>query len=477
MPNPICETQNWASGSGEGVGIAHQRDGKLRSRTPGEHVDGYAATREEALLAQVRVLKDKHDALAAASGENFNLFEILGRQTDEVRTHSAILAELLDPNGSHRQGAVFAQRFLERLDMGDVVAEDTRVRREVAIAGDSRADILIETDEACIVIENKIHAGDQPKQLERYHEYAVRSPTAKVLYLTLLGVEPSADSLGQLSVEAVTRISYKEHVVRWLDDCIKEMSRVPQIREILAHYQALLRKLTGTSTGGMNMELKELLMARQGNTYNFELAPAIAEALTALSVEAEWEFWETLKKRLLEAGPVGWRLTTVPGVGEASNPPKEVTDDVIRHAHGTGRKKWDYGWTFRIESDTKPDRYAKEGVDVLLRVECDGGGWGFYGLIAVKQTPTGKRQLQRSEERAVTVFDEWAERMSGLEEGGWRTEGEWWLAWTYPTENVDLRKSAWLAPEVIRQFRDEDRVTALVEDIQITIDAIERQGP
>lgn len=52
---------------------------------------------EEAFLAQVRVLADKHEALAAATGESFNLFEILGRETDEVHTHSAILAEMLDP--------------------------------------------------------------------------------------------------------------------------------------------------------------------------------------------------------------------------------------------------------------------------------------------------------------------------------------------------------------------------------------------
>lgn len=53
------------------------------------------ASLEEALLAQARVLKDKHDALAAATGESFNLFAILGMETDEVRTHASILAELL----------------------------------------------------------------------------------------------------------------------------------------------------------------------------------------------------------------------------------------------------------------------------------------------------------------------------------------------------------------------------------------------
>ena len=30
--------------------------------------------------------------------------------------------------------------------------------------------------------------------------------------------------------------------------------------------------------------------------------------------------------------------------------------------------------------------------------------------------------------------------MSGLKEGRRRTEDDWWLAWTYPNEDVDLRK-------------------------------------
>ena len=88
---------------------------------------------EKALLAQTRVLKDKHDTLAAATGENFNLFAILGRETDEVRTHSAILAELLDPSGSHGQGAVFLRQFVDRVqkavqNLANIAVDPARVQ-------------------------------------------------------------------------------------------------------------------------------------------------------------------------------------------------------------------------------------------------------------------------------------------------------------------------------------------------------------
>ena len=48
-----------------------------------------------------------------ASG--FNLFRILGVAYLEVSTHSAILANLLDPRGSHAQGHVFFHAFLATL--------------------------------------------------------------------------------------------------------------------------------------------------------------------------------------------------------------------------------------------------------------------------------------------------------------------------------------------------------------------------
>ena len=59
--------------------------------------------RLESILDEVRVLKAKYDERAEVTGENFNVFSILDRESDEVKTHSAIIAELLNPRGSHSQ--------------------------------------------------------------------------------------------------------------------------------------------------------------------------------------------------------------------------------------------------------------------------------------------------------------------------------------------------------------------------------------
>ena len=68
------------------------------------------------LLSQISkiVLKEKtQQEEKRKSGENFNIFKVLGLSTSEVRLHSAFLAELLDSKGSHGMGASFLRAFLE----------------------------------------------------------------------------------------------------------------------------------------------------------------------------------------------------------------------------------------------------------------------------------------------------------------------------------------------------------------------------
>ena len=430
------------------------------------------ATLEEALLAQTRVLKDKHDALAAATGENFNLFAILGRETDEVQTHSAILAELLDPSGSHGQGAVFLRHFLARIGIMDMVADAACVQAEEWIDSNSRVDILIETDSTRILIENKINGRDQRGQLERYHAYAVRRPNAKVVYLTLHGDPPSPESLGDLPLDKVALVSYETDVLSWLDDCVKHAALVPQLREILAHYQGLLRKLTGKSIGGLTMELKNLLAQKYDTTYNFELVPRIAEAMKELSIETEWEFWESVCQQLTEAGERAWSLTLAPRVDDGPKPLKVVMPDVINHAHGTGQHKWYYGWTFHVRSETNPEYFCSNGLEVVLRVECESDAWVRYGLIAAEQQQGGTyRRIRRGD--MDKLFAQWRERLEETNEG-WQFDDNGWLAWRYPQMDIRLLKTTppWLAPEVLRAFKERRCVAPLIEEIGEMIDTV-----
>ena len=52
-------------------------------------------------------------------GEFFNVFNTIGLRTEEVRLHSAFIAELLNPKGSHGLSQLFLQAFLEVIGVQD----------------------------------------------------------------------------------------------------------------------------------------------------------------------------------------------------------------------------------------------------------------------------------------------------------------------------------------------------------------------
>ena len=48
-------------------------------------------------------------------GEKYNIFQIMSMESDEVSTHSAVVANLLDPRGSHGCGDAFLKLFLSQI--------------------------------------------------------------------------------------------------------------------------------------------------------------------------------------------------------------------------------------------------------------------------------------------------------------------------------------------------------------------------
>lgn len=223
--------------------------------------DANLQSRARHLLALAKNIRHYEEALALARGERFNLFDVLHVGHYEVRTHSPMLAELLNPQGSHGQGAVFLQNFLAVLEIDDFDAELARVTLEVSIGDLGRVDIEI-TDRKGrrLLIENKIYAGLQERQLERYHQH---DPKANLLFLTLNGDCP-ADGTDKTTVPNLQLVSYREDIVRWLECCRKEVATVPCVREAITQYIQLIQRLTQQNTSAhMNRELiAEVLKTR-----------------------------------------------------------------------------------------------------------------------------------------------------------------------------------------------------------------------
>ena len=179
-------------------------------------------------------------------GESFNIFSICGVNHYEV-THSAIIAEFLDPQGSHGQGLAFVKAFVESLNLQDFdfSLNGVKVATEM-VTPNGRIDIVISNNnKQAIIIENKIYASDQWKQLKRYDDFAKTKYTNgyKILYLTLNGNDPNDDESRE--VEYIT-ISYKHHIIDWLLQCKLLAIDKPLIRETLNQYIQHIKNLTNT---------------------------------------------------------------------------------------------------------------------------------------------------------------------------------------------------------------------------------------
>jgi hypothetical protein len=231
--------------------------------------------RATALLHLASTLRHYESVLCQSSGEHFNLFNILGIGHYEVRTHSPILAALLNPRGSHGQGAVFLKKFLERLERLAIPpfdAESARVRTEVSAGDLGRIDIVLtDADNHAIFIENKIYASLQENQLARYHEH---NPNATLLFLTLNGDDPSdwktnAAYEKQDFKDVFRAIAYSDDIVGWLDACRKESATAHGVREVITQYINLVKHLTHQSTSTrMNQEIiKFITKDDTGATY------------------------------------------------------------------------------------------------------------------------------------------------------------------------------------------------------------------
>lgn len=129
----------------------------------------------------------------------FNVFDLI--EPDENKL-SDILADLLNPRGSHGQGDLFLRLFLQQLDLGvgAKLTRDANAHREAPTHGilkyRRRMDVLVDAG-VLLAIENKVNSSEQLDQVKDYLEHlrycTQRSHRRGVLiYLTPDGRRPES---------------------------------------------------------------------------------------------------------------------------------------------------------------------------------------------------------------------------------------------------------------------------------------------
>lgn len=251
--------------------------------------------KEKILLAKISDHLSYEKEIRKLKGEDFNIFMITNKTSSEEFTHSAFIAELLNPRGSHHLGDVFLRAFIDVLKssfqeilcsknntnpfnsdellMNTIVDKEKYIgaindKAEEGMAKGGKIDILLELNSHNIVIENKIYAGFQPKQMERYVNY--NKGKSIVLLLTLFGDKPNQSCV--IEGQDYYSITYRDEIDDWLAICHSLAVSQPVLRESIKQYHLLIKRLTGKMEKSKKIENVILgnLEAAKGLVNNYE---------------------------------------------------------------------------------------------------------------------------------------------------------------------------------------------------------------
>lgn len=201
--------------------VLHQRFQDYRNDYRQRLINFYSVFEEK--LKSYRDAKQHLDRFLSTDFNVFNwIFEWIKRKEDFL---SDIIADLLDPFGSHGQDSKFLDAFLEIIKGPDLKDKKyPKVATQVPTPL-GKFDILVEFEKFGIVIENKLEAAEQPRQLQRYLDYLKKEYGDQgfcLIYLTPnkqkpISIEEDIEKL--LREKKLICISYGRDMLKWVEEC------------------------------------------------------------------------------------------------------------------------------------------------------------------------------------------------------------------------------------------------------------------
>ena len=273
-------------------------------------------TIEQLLLEATEIIK-KHESRKVNSGELFNILDVSGISTDEVKM-CRILAEIINPDGSHCMGNAFLEKFVDlvlNIEMDESELSQAKLYTEYPTNESRRIDIVIQTPKRFIPIEVKIYAIDQAAQCSDYYEYEKglhKECLSKVYYLTLDGHLPQkSGSKGLTAIEEnneiigyeeIIPISFENDICRWIDVCLTD-DNVLDKTLVYANMLQFKKALEGLN-GNMNTELiKDIKNIISKDSESMRAACSVAESVTDAKTEILAKLFKALENRIASELP------------------------------------------------------------------------------------------------------------------------------------------------------------------------------
>jgi len=210
------------------------------------------------LTKQLHEFTDVRNQQKQRGLNDFNLITTTLKYHDEVRVHSRIIGSLLDINGNHYQNTLFLDKFINTIGIVNYRTNKSEVFLEY-----ENIDLYLTDGINHIIIENKIWAKDQEKQIKRYIDAIrdkkkdINSNNLYVIYLSPDRKEPTKYSLDTYSINngyivnkenknisKFININYKDKILDWLYDCKYEIQNITNLNESIKQYIDVVKMVT-----------------------------------------------------------------------------------------------------------------------------------------------------------------------------------------------------------------------------------------
>ncbi len=416
---------------------------------------------------------------------SYNIFDTLGVKESEV-IMCRFLADLLDPNGSHKQGdkflILFIKNILPQYDYHAFSSKCTKVITELGITvikedgitdSTRRIDIVIENDKYFIPIEVKINAHDQSNQCYDYYNYTKKYSEKnyknkqdiinKIVYLTKDGKYPSSDSikssdgLKTLIQDNIICISFKQDIANWLDEILNSeiiSNNNKDMKIYISQFLNTIKEITNT----MNVELYNDIEKKFLNTpENFKCGLEICNAM------------DTAKANILK--------NTLQEIEKNIDAKIKKPDSIFNKLIKDERKYYHYDQqateTFYQTNTTYPginyvvdSKFYKhiltDNLELWFRVEVEHNL--FAGFCIYNNSPSGyenhEKEIDKSLESQLSYI------LSDM------NPNKWWACWRYlpsgKTESdLEVPNFKEMNDAAIKLFDEESRKTFAVDCVNI----------
>ncbi len=125
----------------------------------------------------ISIIKRYLDVKSQQNVSKFNVFKLASDLYYRENFHSDVISNFLNPRGSHGQGAVFLNAFIDMVNsLFNKNIDRFDYEHADAVREHKKIDILVRDEQSkhCIIIENKSHdATDTDRQLPKYYDAMV----------------------------------------------------------------------------------------------------------------------------------------------------------------------------------------------------------------------------------------------------------------------------------------------------------------